>query len=76
MVRVLASQKCDSESVPVSVVRIWVDFVVGSLILALRVFAGCPVFLHPKKSELQILIRSHAPTLYNGLLALLCYVGQ
>ena len=46
--------------------HMWVEFVIGSL-LAPRVFSGLSDFLPPQKPTLQILIRSHARTLYNEL---------
>ena len=46
--------------------HMWVEFVVGSL-LAQRVFSGFSGFLPPQKPTLQILIQSHARTLYNEL---------
>ena len=44
MVRALASHLCDPSSVPV--VGMWVESVVGSLLVP-RVFPGSPVFLPP-----------------------------
>ena len=67
MVRTLAFDQCGPGSIPGSGVHMWIEFVVGSRPCSEGCSPGSPVFLPPQKPTLQILIRSHARTLYNEL---------
>ena len=67
MVKALASDQCGPGSIPGPGVHMWVEIVVGTRPCSEGFSPGSPVLLPPQKSTIQILIRSHARTLYNEL---------